>query len=174
MSFPFVGTPENARYAVQDKNNHYRWKLVSSRLKAKDNEANDIHAFNYLSEADTGKVRESLPVGKCQAFFSLFEQSRKYYTERGSRSCEESYMCLGKFVEIYITLKCVTEFMNQHIVAVFTMNLREIENLAPQGECLVNSNWNRGEYVFDIKKGDSSIFLWQFFFWHIAIAWKRN
>lgn len=49
--------------------------------------------------------------------------------------------------------------MNQHIVAVFTMNLMEIENLAPQGECLVNSNWNRGEYVFDIKKGDSSIFL---------------
>lgn len=93
------------------------------------------------------------------SFFSLFEQSRKYCTERGSRSCEESYMCLGKFVEIYITLKCVTEFMNQHIVAVFTMNLREIENLAPQGECLVNSNWNRGEYVFDIKKGDSSIFL---------------
>ena len=114
-------------------------------MKAKDNEAYDIHAFNYLSEADTGKVRESLPVGKCQAFFSLFEQSRKYCTERGSRSCEESYMCLGKFVEIYITLKCVTEFMNQHIVAVFTMNLREIENLAPQGECLVNSNWNRGE-----------------------------
>lgn len=69
MSFPFLGTPENARYAVQDKNNHYRWKLVSSRLKAKDNEAYDIHAFNYLSEADTGKVRESLPVGKCQAFF---------------------------------------------------------------------------------------------------------
>lgn len=54
--------------------------------------------------------------------------------------------------------------MNQHIVAVFTMNLREIKNLAPQGECLVNSNWNRGEYVFDIKKGDSSIFLVTIFF----------
>lgn len=105
-----------------------------------------------------GKCVKACLLANVKLFFP-FEQSRKYCTERGSRSCEESYMCLGKFVEIYITLKCVTEFMTQHIVAVFTMNLREIENLAPQGECLVNSNWNRGEYVFDIKKGDSSIFL---------------